>query len=96
MPRDHVLKILREHRSNILAYGVKSLAVFGSAARDEMRSDSDVDFLVEFDPPPTFQRFMDLKFYLEDLLGCPVDLGTPEQLKPRIRAKVQHEALRVA
>ncbi len=96
MPRDEILKALHDHRTNIDAFGVKSLALFGSAARDEMRSDSDVDVLVEFDPPPTFVRFMDLKFYLEDLLGCRVDLGTPDTLKPRIRAQVQGEALRVA
>lgn len=96
MRRDEILKILREHRTQVNTFGVKSLAVFGSVARDEARPDSDVDILVEFDPPPTFQRFMDLKFYLEDLFGCRVDLGTPDTLKPRIRARVQSEVLHVA
>jgi predicted nucleotidyltransferase len=96
MRRDEILKLLREHRAEVKAFGVKSLAVFGSVARDQARPDSDVDVLVEFDPPPTFQRFMDLKFYLEDLLGSRVDLGTPDTLKPRIRARVQSEALHVA
>ncbi len=77
-------------------FGVTSLAVFGSVARDQARPDSDVDILVEFDPPPTFERYMDLKFYLEDLLGRRVDLGTPDTLKPRIRARVESEALHVA
>ena len=96
MRRDEVLKILDEHRSQVNKFGVKSLAVFGSVARDEARSDSDVDVLVEFDPPPTFERYMDLKFYLEELLGCTVDLGTPSTLKPRIRPRIQAEALYVA
>ncbi|MEW5720769.1 MAG: nucleotidyltransferase family protein [Chloroflexota bacterium] len=96
MRRDEILKILREHYAEVKSFGVKSLAVFGSVARDQARPDSDVDILVEFDPPPTFQRFMDLKFYLEDLLGTRVDLGTPDTLKPRIRARVQSEALHVA
>ena len=96
MPRDEFLKILREHYAEVSQFGVKSLFVFGSVARDEARPDSDVDILVEFDPPPTFERYMDLKFHLEDLLGCRVDLGTLETIKPRIRARVQAEALRVA
>ncbi len=96
MRRDEVLKILHEHRTQVNKFGVKSLAVFGSVARDEARADSDVDVLVEFDPPPTFERYMDLKFYLEELLGCAVDLGTPNTLKPRIRPRIQAEALYVA
>ncbi len=94
MSREQVLKILREHSRQVREFGVTSLAVFGSVARDEARQDSDVDILVEFDPPPTFERYMDLKFYLEDLLGHRVDLGTPETLKPRVRARVQAEAVR--
>jgi predicted nucleotidyltransferase len=95
MRRDEISKTLREHRAEVKAFSVQSLAVFGSVARDQARSDSHVDVLVEFDPPPTFQQFMDLKFYLEDSLGSRVDLGTPDT-KPRIRARVQSEALHVA
>jgi predicted nucleotidyltransferase len=96
MPRDEILRTLSEHSANIRGFGVKSLAIFGSVARDEARPDSDLDVLVEFDPPPTFQRYMDLKFFLEDLVGRPVHLGTPNELKPRIRMQVQREALHVA
>ncbi len=95
MSRDEILRILGEHSADVRQFGIKSLAIFGSAARDQARADSDVDILVEFDPPPTFERYMDLKFYLEDLLKCRVDLGTPDMLKPRIRAQVESEALRV-
>jgi uncharacterized protein len=96
MRRDEVLKILHEHRAQVNKFGVKSLAIFGSVARDEARADSDIDVLIEFDPPPTFERYMDLKFYLEGLLGCTVDLGTPSTLKPRIRTRIQAEAIYVA
>lgn len=96
MHREQVLRILREHTQQVREFGVTSLAVFGSVARDQTRPDSDVDILVEFDPPPTFERYMDLKFYLEDLLRCRIDLGTPDTLKPRIRARVQSEAVYVA
>lgn len=96
MRRNEILEILHEHKTQLKQFGVKSLALFGSFARDEAREDSDVDMLVEFETPPTFSAYMDLKFYLEDLLGRPVDLGTPDTLKPRIRARVLQEAIRVA
>jgi predicted nucleotidyltransferase len=95
MPRDQVLRVLREHISTIRNFGIKSVAIFGSVARDQAGPDSDLDVLVEFDPPPTFRRHMDLKFYLEELVGCPVHLGTPNELKARIRARVQSEAIHV-
>lgn len=72
-----------------------SLALFGSVARNEAGPDSDVDLLVTFAAPPTFDRFMDLKFYLEDLLGRRADLVTAAALKPRLKAIVEREAIRV-
>lgn len=95
MGRDEILHILNEHRAELQRFGVGSLALFGSKARDEARIGSDVDILVEFDGPPSFGRFMDLKFYLEDILGCPVDLVTRRALKPRLRARVEEEAVHV-
>jgi uncharacterized protein len=65
-------------------------------ARDEARADSDVDLLVELEAPVTFDRYMDVKFYLEDLLAKPVDLVTALSLKPQLRAIVEREAIRVA
>lgn len=77
-------------------FGVRSLAVFGSAARDEMHEGSDVDVLVQFDGPATLDGYMDLKFWLEDVLGCPVDLVTDKGLRREIRPAVEREAIRVA
>ncbi len=96
MKRDEILKILSEHRADLERLGAKSLAVFGSVVRDQAREDSDVDILVEFDQPPTFAAYMDLKFYLEDLLGRKVDLVPRRKLKPRLRPYVEREAIRVA
>jgi predicted nucleotidyltransferase len=76
-------------------YGVKSLAVFGSMARGDDREGSDVDLLVTFDGPATFDNFMGLKLYLEDTLGRPVDLGTPDTLRPEIRAHVERDLIHV-
>ncbi len=77
-------------------YGVKSLAVFGSAARDTMSATSDIDVLVEFDTPPSFDRYFDLKFFLEELIERPVDLVTRGGLRDELRARVEAEAINVA
>jgi hypothetical protein len=95
MHRDEILTILRQHRVEIQRFGVKSLAIFGSVARDEATSESDVDLLVEFEGKVTFDRYMDLKFYLEDCLAIKVDLVTLKMLKPQIRQTVEKEALLV-
>lgn len=77
-------------------YGVRSLAVFGSMARGDDREGSDVDVLVTFDGPATFRGFMGLKLDLEDLLGRPVDLATPDSLRPEIRPGVERDLIHVA
>ena len=96
MKRDEVLSILAQHRMVLKDLGVKLLAIFGSVARDEARPDSDVDILVEFEGSVTFDRYMDVKFYLEDLLETRVDLVSPRSLKPLIRSTVEQEAIYVA
>ncbi len=96
MTREEVLSTLRAHQTALhTRFGVARLALFGSVARDEAEQDSDVDLLVEFDRPVGFFRFMELQIHLEDLLGCGVDLGTPQSLKPRIRDRVLAEAVHV-
>ena len=95
MKRDEILQSLAAHRREFAKFGVKSLAIFGSVARDEARPDSDVDVLVEFERPATFDQYMNLKFYLEDLLGCSVDLVTRKGLRAQLRPYVEKEALYV-
>ena len=84
-----------EHRLRT-EFGVAALYVFGSVARGDARSDSDVDVLVEFDGPPTFARFMDLKALLEDTLGAHVDLVTRAALRSQLKPRIEAEARRVA
>ncbi len=96
MTRDELIKALGEHRAELDSLGVKSLALFGSMARGEAGPQSDVDLLVEFDDLPTFDRYMGLKFLLEDMLDRRVDLVLREDLKPRLRATVERGAMRVA
>lgn len=96
MKRSDVVRLLTEHRQELAQFGVRSLALFGSVARDEGRPASDVDILVDFGDRATFDKFMELKFYLENLLGCRVDLVTRKALKPRLRPYVEKEAFYVA
>jgi predicted nucleotidyltransferase len=96
MQRQDVINLLEAQRTEIRALGVKSLALFGSVSRDEARPDSDVDLLVDFEGRPSFDAFMDLKFYLEDLLKRKVDLVTEGALKPRMKPILDREAIRVA
>jgi uncharacterized protein len=93
--RDAILNLLSVHKTDLAQMGVISIALFGSVARGEARPDSDVDLLVELAPPLTFERYTQVNFYLEDLLGCPVDLVLPDTLKSRIRSSVLAEAIYV-
>jgi len=83
-------------RDVLKRHHVRDLFVFGSFARDEAGPDSDVDLLVDFEGPPTFDAYMELKFALEDRLGRPVDLATRDSLRRRLRPLVEREARRVA
>jgi len=97
MNRAQILRALADCRRELAGrYGVKRLALFGSAARDELGGASDVDVLVEFAGPATFGAFMDLKFHLEDLLGRPVDPVTAKALRRELRPYVEKEMIRVA
>ncbi len=96
MNRTRALQLLRDHMSTLTSeYGVRSLSLFGSMSRDEARDDSDVDILVSFDGPATSARYFGVQFYLEDLLGHPVDLVTDKALRAELRPYVEREALRV-
>jgi predicted nucleotidyltransferase len=76
-------------------YRIQSLAVFGSMARGDDREESDVDILVTFEGKADFDRFMGLKLDLEDLFGRRVDLGTPDTLRPEMRAEVERDLIHV-
>ena len=77
----YVIETLREHKEEIKErYGVRRIGVFGSYVRGEQKATSDIDVLVEFEKP-TFDNFMDLVFYLEELFGKNVDLLTLEGVK---------------
>ena len=94
MDRSTALRLLKEHRPALAdRFGVVRLALFGSTARDTARPDSDVDVLVGFDGPATSERYFGVQFYLQDLLGRPVDLVTEKALRERLRPFVERDAI---
>lgn len=96
MNRDEVLDQLARNKPTLVArFGVESLALFGSTARDAARADSDIDILVSFDGPATSERYFGVQFFLEDLLGRRVDLVTDKALRPELRPFIEREAVHV-
>ena len=97
MRREKALHILAEHHQELRErFGVKSLRLFGSVARDEASEGSDVDVLVDFNDTPSLFGFLRLRTYLQDLLGAKVDLVTESGLKDRARHFVEKDAINVA
>ncbi len=99
MRRDEALAILKAHFPELSQqFGIKALYLFGSTARDEAHSGSDVDVLVEFEPDAGVGLFelARLQMQLEALLGSSVDVVTPGGLKRQLRERVLREAVRAA
>ncbi|HEY6458875.1 MAG TPA: nucleotidyltransferase family protein, partial [Polyangiaceae bacterium] len=96
MDRDTALTILRAHFGELRTLGARSLSLFGSVARNGATERSDVDLLIDFDPPATFDAFMEAKDKLESWLGRRVDLVTRKALRPRLRQAIEAEAVLVA
>jgi len=94
--RDAVLRLLAAHKEELVRrFQVRDIALFGSAARGSAREGGDIDILVAFDEPATSSRYFGLQFFLEDMLGCPVDLVTDKALRPELRPFIEEEALYV-
>lgn len=92
--RTEIMETIIKHWNKIERFGVKRLWLFGSYAKGKQSEKSDIDILVEFEKgKKTFDNYMDLKFFLEDLLGAEVDLITVEALKPGIKDAVWKEAV---
>jgi len=96
MTRAEILALLSLHKPEMQRrFGVRSLALFGSRAREQSHANSDFDMLVEFDGPATSARYFGLQFLLEDLLGGRVDLVTRRALRPQLRPFVERDAMHV-
>jgi predicted nucleotidyltransferase len=85
--REEILSTLQNHLPEIQHYHVKKLGLFGSHAQGAQTETSDLDFIVEFSEK-SFDNYMDLKLYLEDLFRKPVDLVISSSIKPRLRSEI--------
>ena len=92
--KDEVFAKLAALNQPLRARGLKSLAIFGSVVRGTARPDSDVDVLIDVEPGTlSLIDLVNLKDFLEDRLGFPVDLVTRAGLDHNVRDRVQSEAL---
>ena len=87
-----ILTIIESNRDAIKNFGVRRLGLFGSHVRGEGKESSDLDFVVDFEKK-TFDNYMDLKHFLEDLFNCPLDLVIIEAIKPRIKPVILNETV---
>ena len=96
MNRQQALDLLARSKPELARrFGVTRLALFGSTVRDQARPSSDVDVLVSFDGAASSKRYFGVQFFLEDVLGCPVDLVTDKALRAELRPFVEREQIDV-
>ena len=89
----NIISLIREKRSELaVRFTVQRIGVFGSYARGNAGPESDVDILVDL-KEPTFDNYMDLKFYLEEILDHPVDLVIHDAIKPRLKPIIEQEVV---
>lgn len=88
-----VIRVIREKQFELaVRFTVLRIGVFGSFARGTAGPESDVDILVDL-KEPTFDNYMDLKFYLEEILDLPVDLVIHDAIKPRLKPIIEQEVV---
>ena len=95
MDREAIFSALREAEPELKKRGVHSLAIFGSVARGNYTENSDLDVLVTFSRPVGLFEFMRIKFFLEEITQCRVDLVTPDALRPEMKETILREAVHV-
>ncbi len=95
MRREEAISLLRRHRAEIAAHGVRALYLFGSTRRDEARPDSDVDLFIDYTEGFSLLDLVALKEEVDRVLGAPADLTTRGGLHPRLRDDILREAERV-
>jgi uncharacterized protein len=90
--KQDIMEALQQNRARLKALGVSRIGIFGSFVRGEQHDESDIDLLVEFDlGKKTFDAFMELSFYLEEILHRKVQLFTVESLSPYIGPHILKE-----
>ena len=92
MRKEEILNSISTNEGKIKSFGVRSLSLFGSSVRGEDTPTSDLDFIVEFEKK-SFDSYMDLKLFLEELFARPIDLVLADGIKPKLREAILREAI---
>jgi len=96
MRKDEALKLLSQHKPELIRrFGITDLALFGSTARDEAQEGSDIDLVVDFEGRSTAKRYFGVQFYLEDLLGCQIDLVQKDVIRPELKPYIEKDMIHV-
>lgn len=97
MRKDEAVRQLREHADAIRAIGARSLYLYGSTARGEAGTASDIDLFVDYDADSDFSaiELIRIKHYVSDLLGTDADVTTRDGLHPLIREEVIAKAEKI-
>jgi len=95
--RKQIIALLKNDLSFLKrTYGVEKIALFGSCARGAHKNVRDIDILVEFmDGCKTFDNYMELKFFLEDMFRTKVDLVIKDALRRELKPTILAEAIYV-
>lgn len=89
--KEEILRFLKDHKQELAErFTIRRIGLFGSYLHGEADDDSDVDILMDL-AQPTFDNYMDLKFFLEDYLRRPVDLVLADSVKPRLKPIIARE-----
>ena len=90
--KEQIFKLLQSNNQQIRDFGVKKIGLFGSFAKNQQTTESDIDFIVEFEKEKkSYKRFIKLAFFLEELLGRKVDLLTNKSLSPYLGPQILNE-----
>ncbi|MXY99365.1 nucleotidyltransferase family protein [Candidatus Poribacteria bacterium] len=92
LTKSAIKQTLLSHQNTLRKYGVKRFGFFGSYVKDTAHSESDIDLLVELEEV-SFDRYMDLRIFLEDLFQKKIDLVISDSLKPRLRPRIEKEII---
>jgi len=97
MNRAIAIRNLKKHARAIKGMGATALYLFGSTARDEARSSSDLDLFIDYDPNKKFSllELVGIKQFLEEKLAIEVDVTTRNSLHPMLRRDIEQSAVRV-
>lgn len=98
MNKEQAIYTLKQNSDSLRCFHVEALYLFGSVVRGDEKQTSDIDILVEFkhDAHIGLFEFSRLQRMLSEMLGCEVDLATPEALHKSMKGRIMEEAVRAA